>query len=56
MREDEDRMNKAFAGMGFKDTDDVEKAVLSEEESDAWKTRIEEYERAGIRIQADKNA
>ena len=48
------RMNKAFAGMGFKDTDDVEKAVLSEEESDAWKTRIEEYERAGIRIQADK--
>ena len=54
MREDEDRMNKAFAGMGFKDTYDLEKAVLSEEESDAWKTRIEEYERAGIRIQADK--
>lgn len=54
MRDDEDRINKALVEMGFKDPDDVEKALLSEEESDARKARIEEYERAGIRIQADK--
>jgi len=53
-QEDESRLKKALADMGFSEPDEVKKALLPDEEINAWKARIDEYERTGIKIQAER--
>lgn len=55
LEQDEKRLRKALADMGFENTEEVEKALLSDEVVNDWKAGIEEYERTAIRIQTEKD-
>jgi len=54
LQEDESHLKKALTDMGFNGSEEVEKSLLPEAEINAWKARIDEYERTGIKILADR--